>query len=131
MALPSLSPAISYHSPVVSLRGATKTNFRVRNWRISHLKLQNNFGFPVVVLFCDKRSRCRFNNGGFFDEQQATKCLTAGALVVTLAIAAPALAFHGGGGGFGGGMHGGGFGGGMHGAGFGGGMHAMGGGGKH
>ena len=51
-----------------------------------------------------------------------TKCLTAGALVVTLAIAPPALAFHGGGGGFGGGMHGGGFGGGMH---------AMGGGGMH
>ena len=36
-----------------------------------------------------------------------TKCLTAGALVVTLAIAPPALAFHGGGGGFGGRMHGG------------------------
>ena len=32
-----------------------------------------------------------------------TKCLTAGALAVTLAIAPPALVFHGGGGGFGGG----------------------------
>jgi hypothetical protein len=40
-----------------------------------------------------------------------TKCLTAGALAVTLAIAPPALVFHGGGGGFGGGMHSGGFGG--------------------
>jgi hypothetical protein len=47
-----------------------------------------------------------------------TKCLTAGALAVTLAIPPPALAFRGGGGGFGGGMHGG----------FGGGMHSMGGG---
>jgi hypothetical protein len=54
-----------------------------------------------------------------------TKCLTAGVLAVTLAIPPPALAFRGGGGGFGGGMHGG-FGGGMHA--MGGGMHAWGGG---
>ena len=53
--------------------------------------------------------------------RKLTKCLTAGALAVTLVIPPSALAFHGGGGGFGGGMHGG----------FGGGMHAMGGGGMH
>jgi hypothetical protein len=47
--------------------------------------------------------------------------LIAGALGATLALASPALAFHGGGGG--GGMHGGGMGGGMHGGGMGGGMH--------
>jgi hypothetical protein len=48
--------------------------------------------------------------------------LIVGALGTTLALASPALAFHGGGGG--GGGHGGGMGGGMHGGGMGGGMHA-------
>ena len=61
-------------------------------------------------------------------------CLVAGALSVTLALAPPAFARGGGGGGhgggMGGGMHGGGMGGGMRGGGMGGGMHfaAMGGG---
>ena len=65
------------------------------------------------------------------DDPQAHKMPHRSALAVTLAIAPPALAFHGGGGGFGGGMHGDGFGGGMHGGGFGGETHAMGGGGMH
>jgi hypothetical protein len=55
-------------------------------------------------------------------------CLIAGALSATLALASPALAR----GGMGGGMHGGGMGGGMHAGGMGGGMHAGGmGGGMH
>jgi hypothetical protein len=63
-------------------------------------------------------------------------CLIAGALGATLALASPALAFHGGGGGhgggMGGGMHGGGMGGGMRAGGMGGGMRAGGmGGGMH
>jgi hypothetical protein len=49
--------------------------------------------------------------------------LIAGALGATLALASPALAFRGGGGGMGGGMHAGGMGGGMHVGGMGGGMH--------
>jgi hypothetical protein len=57
-------------------------------------------------------------------------CLIAGAIGTTLALMAPALAFHGGGG-MGGGMHMGGFGGGMHFGGMGGGAHFGGMGGPH
>src|SRR6516165_3495878 len=103
-----------------------RDNFRVRIWRICHLKSHATCG-PLMFTLRQLPSQQR--RTGMI--HKLTKCLTAGALVVTLAIAPPALAFHGGGGGFGGGMHGDGFGGGMHGGGFGGETHAMGGGGMH
>src|SRR5713101_8750183 len=93
-----------------------------------------------LFFFLRRYSSLQFNHGGIGMNNKLLSCLIAGALATTLALASPALARGGGGGGghgggFGGG-HGGGFGGGhfggggMHVGGMGGGMHvgAMGGG---
>src|SRR5258708_22110304 len=68
--------------------------------------------------------RLQFNHGGIGMNNRLLNCLIAGALGTALALASPALAFRGGGGG--GGMRGGGLGGGMHCGGLGGGMHGRG-----
>src|SRR5258708_512328 len=99
-----------------------KTNFRVRNCRLCHLKSLHPLGL-LVVLFCDGIRRCKFNQGGIAMNKKLLNCLVAGALATTLALASPALAR--GGGGHGGGMGGGGHwgGGGGHWGGMGGGAH--------
>jgi hypothetical protein len=77
---------------------------------------------------CNGKRRCKFNHGGIAMNKKLLSCLIAGALATTLALAAPAFARGGGGGG----MHGGGMGGGMHAGGMGGGhFGAMHGGGMH
>jgi hypothetical protein len=86
--------------------------------------------FALLGVFLRRYPLKEFNHGGIGMNNKLLSCLIAGALSATLALASPALARGGGGGGHGGGgggMHGGG--GGMHGGGMGGGMHfaAMGG----
>jgi hypothetical protein len=78
---------------------------------------------------CDVYQSLQFNHGGIGMNKKLLNYLIAGVLGTTLAVASPALAFRGGGGG---GMHGGGMGGGAHFGGGGGGMHFGGmGGGAH
>jgi hypothetical protein len=94
------------------------------------LKSLDHLGL-VVVFFWRRYPSQQFKHGGIKMNNRLLSGLIAGALGATLALASPALAFHGGGGG-GGGMHGGGMGGGMHAGGMGGGMHGAGmGGGMH
>jgi hypothetical protein len=83
----------------------------------------------LVVLLWRRNPLPPFNLGGIEMTNRLVNRLVAGALGVTLALASPAFAFHGGGGG--GGMHGGGGGGGMHFGGMGGGTHFGGMGGAH
>src|SRR5258708_34822282 len=92
-----------------------KTNFRVRNCRLCHLKSLHPLGV-LVVLFLRRYPSLRFNQGGIAMNKKLLSYLVAGALATTLALASPALARGGGGGGgHGGGGHGGGFGGGHYG----------------
>jgi hypothetical protein len=107
----------------------TDTNFSVRISHIIHLKLQDNFGFLIVVLSAAGSVAVASTTEDFSMRNRLANCFIAGALVSTLALVSPALAFRGGGGmGMGGGMHGIGGGMGMHGMGMGGGMamHPMG-----
>jgi hypothetical protein len=101
----------------------SKTNFRVRNCRIFHLKTLDPLALLVVFLLRRYPSQS-LNHGGIGMTNKLLNCLAAGALGTALALASPALAFHGGGGmgGGGGGMHAGGMGGGMHAGGMSGGM---------
>jgi hypothetical protein len=121
-----------------------QANFAVRNCRICHLKSPNDSGLLIVVraamgfVAADQPRRDRMKH-------KILNGLLATALGVSLAVTAPAFAFHGGGGGMGaatsagwgrplwrdggghfggmGGGHFGGMGGGMHFGGVGGGMH--------
>jgi hypothetical protein len=87
-----------------------KTNFRVRNCPICHLKSLDRLGL-LVVFFLRRYRRCNSTSEEIRMNNKLVSCLIAGALGTTLALASPALARGGGGGG---GMHGGGMGGGMH-----------------
>jgi hypothetical protein len=85
----------------------------------------------LIAFFLPRHSSLQFNHGGIGMNNKVLSCLVAGAVNAALALASPALARGGGGGGMGGG-HGGGMGGGMHAGGMGGGMHVGGmGGGMH
>jgi hypothetical protein len=85
----------------------------------------------LIVFLLRRYAPQQFNHGGIGMNNKVLSCLMAGALSAALALASPAFARGGGGGGHGGGMGGGhggmggghgGMGGGMHGGGMGGGM---------
>jgi hypothetical protein len=109
-----------------ALRAPVKTNLRVRNCRICHLKPLDRLGL-LIVFFLRRHSSLQFNHGGIGMNNKILRCLAAGALSAALALASPALARGGGGGGGGGGHGGGGMGGGHGGMGMGGGHGGMGG----
>src|SRR2546429_3355194 len=75
-----------------------KTNFRVRIWRICHLKSPDHLGL-LIVFFLRRQSSLQLNHGGIRMNNKLLNCLTAGMLVTALALASPALARGGGGGG--------------------------------
>jgi hypothetical protein len=126
--LPASDGELNKRFPIEALRGDVD-NFAVRNCRICQLKSLDPSGL-LVVFFLRRYASLQFDHGGIGMKNKLLNCLIAGALGTALALASPALAFRGGGGG--GGMHGGGMGGGMHGGGMGGGMHVGGmGGGVH
>src|SRR5260370_19755120 len=82
-----------------------KTNFRVRNCRLCHLKSLHPLGV-LVFLFLRRYPSLRFNQGGIAMNKKLLSYFIAVALATTLALASPTLPRGGAGGGHAGGEHG-------------------------